>query len=397
MMGRRTVGGLIVLWLALTGCLVWAERSHANEAQCSGSNFVSCDDFEARSTSQPSAQLSGSDTKLPTCTRSQVGSSTSGITIIDAGTVPQGVHNGSRAMQLAYPAGNDGTDYMDCTLSTGNLIEIYWRWYVKYSSNFQWSGVATKHNELLLSGGAVGDTPQLAWTGDINSCGTNPTSPMKPTIFLYNSSIFALEYCGFPRNVSDVPTIGFDTWYCVEAHVKANTSAGANNGQIELWLDGVQILNHTGFDTFVNGTSRINGLFVSGYWNNSQSHGLMYRWEDDHVASTSRVGCLAGGGSTPPNTIMFITQTGLVIISTLLQALFIGGWFWQQRTVAVQTAVKFWRYASEMPTPKEVFWAYRYRKAVKKWQQSAPLMIEHQPPVVLELPKEQVKQERPWH
>lgn len=281
--------------LVLMMLLVAGVSDAAQEAICSDAAVIACDNWESRATSQPSAALSGNEGKNPTWTRSNVGTSTSGITIIDVATTPQGVHSGSRALQLAYPAGNDGTDYMDGTLPS-SVTTLYWRWYVKYSSNFQWSGVATKHNELLLANGEVGDTPQLAWTGDINTCGTNPTSPMKPTIFMYNSSIHALAYCGFPRNVSDVPTIGFDTWYCVEAKVQANTSAGANNGSLQLWLDGVEILNHSGFDTFVNGTSRPNGLFVSGYWNNSQSHDLMYRWEDDHVASTSRIGCLDGGG-----------------------------------------------------------------------------------------------------
>lgn len=283
---------MIVLILLLLPRAAWSV-----EAICANAAVFACEDWEGYSTTQSSAGLSGGGTKSPTWTRSVVGSSTDGITIIDAATTPQGVHSGSRALQLAYPSGTGGTDYMDGTLPS-TYRTIYWRWYVKYSSNFQWSGVATKHDELLLSGGAAGDTPQLAWTGDINSCGSGPTSPMKPTIFLYNSSIYALEYCGFPRNVNDTPTIGFNQWYCVEAKVTANTSAGANNGSIQLWLDGVEILNHSGFDTFVNGTSRVNGLFVSGYWNASQSHGLMYRWEDDHVASTSRVGCI-DAASTP--------------------------------------------------------------------------------------------------
>lgn len=288
---------LLLGFLGLLGLGEW-DTAQAYESYCNNASAIKCEDFEARSTSQPDIVLSGGDAKSPVCTRSIVGSPTSGITIIDAATTPEGVHSGSRAIQLAYPAGNDGTDFMDCSLG-GSFVTMYFRWYVKYSSNWQWSGVATKHEEFTLSNGALGDTPMLGWTGDINTCGVSgPTGPAKATIFMYTSSIYALEYCGFPRNVSDTPTVGQNQWYCLEAKVTANTSAGANNGSIQFWIDDVEVLNHSGFDTFSNGTSRINGTLLSGYWNNSQAHGLMYRWEDDWVLSTSRIGCLAGGGGS---------------------------------------------------------------------------------------------------
>lgn len=320
---RRIVFAVGFLWLC------GSDSSQAYESYCNNASAIKCEDFEARSTSQPNIVLSGGDAKSPVCTRSIVGSPTSGITIIDAATTPEGVHSGSRAIQLAYPAGNDGTDFMDCSLG-GSFVTMYFRWYVKYSSNWQWSGVATKHEEFTLSNGALGDTPMLGWTGDINTCGVSgPTGPAKATIFMYTSSIYALEYCGFPRNVSDTPTLGKNQWYCLEAKVTANTSAGANNGAIQFWIDDVEVLNHSGFDTFTNGTSRINGTLLSGYWNNSQSHDLMYRWEDDWVLSTSRVGCLAGGGGgEPPTTIaLFFAEAAPVTIGVLWhfrQAIFSG-------------------------------------------------------------------------
>lgn len=284
---------LLPFGLFLLGAWTPAE---AYEAGCENAAVIKCEDFESRSTSQPAIQLSGGDAKSPVCTRSQVGGATSGITIIDVGTTPQGVHSGSRAIQLAYPAGNDGTDFMDCSLG-GSYQTVFFRWFVKYSTNWQYSGVATKHEEFTLTGGIVGDTPMLGWTGDINSCGVSgPTGNAKATIFMYDSSIYKLEYCGFPRNVNDGPTIGRDQWYCLEAKVTANTNNTTSDGAIQFWIDDVEILNYSGFQTFTNGTSRISGTLMSGYWNNSQSHDLMYRWEDDWVMSTERVGCLVGGG-----------------------------------------------------------------------------------------------------
>lgn len=284
---------LLPFGLFLLGAWTPAE---AYESYCNNASAIKCEDFESRSTAQPNITLSGGDAKSPVCTRSQVGGSTSGITIIDSANVPQGVHSGTKAIQLAYPAGTGGTDYMDCAFGA-SYQTVHFRWYVKWSTDWQWSGVATKHEEFTLSNGAVGDTPQLAWSGDINSCGVSgPTGPAKPTIFMYNSSIYALEYCGFPRNVDDTVTVGRDQWYCIEAQITANTNSSTNDGSLSLKIDGTTVLNHTGFKTFNNGTSRINGTLLSGYWNTSQSHGLMYRWEDDWVWSTSPIGCLGDGG-----------------------------------------------------------------------------------------------------
>lgn len=301
-----------ILWVPLALVFFAPLTADAFESYCNNASAIKCEDFESRSTSQPAIQLSGGDAKSPVCTRSIVGSSTAGITIIDVATTPQGVHSGSRAIQLAYPAGSDGTDYMDCSLA-GTYQTVYFRWYVKYSSNWEYSGVATKHEEFTLSGGEVGDTPMLGWTGDINSCGVSgPTGPSKATIFLYNSDIWPREYCGFPRNVNDTPTVGRNQWYCLEAKITANTNQSTADGSMQFWIDGVEVLNYSSFKPFATTpTTRINGTLLSGYWNNSQAHPLMYRWEDDWVLSTARVGCLGTSpDTTPPSapTGVFISQ-----------------------------------------------------------------------------------------
>src|SRR5437879_13729188 len=40
---------------------------------------------------------------------------------------------------------------------------VYWRWYAKYSSNYIWSPVATKHNEELVAGNT--DNGLFSFTG----------------------------------------------------------------------------------------------------------------------------------------------------------------------------------------------------------------------------------------
>lgn len=124
------------------------------------------------------------------------------------------------------------------------------------------------------------------------------------------------------------------------------------------------------------------------------SHMMIAGWDTD---SGQRIGAAtefegSGGGGSSSTLVLIRVLNGIVIAGGLLQSLFVAGWFWQRRTVAVQAAVKFWRYASELP---EMYWTYRYKKAVKKWQAQAPPMIE-QRPTVIDVPKEQIKVERPW-
>jgi len=263
------------------------------------------------------------------------------------------------------------TCFFDHSYSATNTIFI--RWYERTQAGFHYDASNTK--SINVGPGASypswwighfnGDAELVAGAQNVNEGGGNPQ---------YGQNIAPL----------DTPT---DTWQCVEMQFTMNTP-GFANGIIRIWQDSVLRGEWLAGNFRESGnTSQFD--FVRFY----AQHGIGTRWFDELVIADARVGCIGGGGSGGGPIVMFITQS-IIATSALLQVLFISAYFWERRTVAVQAAVKFWRYAADVPTPKEMYWAYRYKKAVKRWQKQAPLMVEHQPMMTIEVPQAQQRIER---
>lgn len=106
--------------------------------------------------------------------------------------------------------------------------------------------------------------------------------------------------CPFVGGVYDCPTlygsipINDNQWYCIESHIKSN-SVGQANGAFEMWVNGVQSLNSQGRILQTNIVNRINQMLIY-----RQSGGYRWRFEDEFVVGTTRVGCI--GSAPPPDT-----------------------------------------------------------------------------------------------
>jgi hypothetical protein len=96
-------------------------------------------------------------------------------------------------------------------------------------------------------------------------------------------------------------------WYCLEYHWKMNTPNVAN-GVLEIWVDGVQSLGY--YNKNFRDAAHANAAFtnIEIYRQGSDN---MYRYEDDFVLATTRVGC----GVAPPSgdTTAPSTPTGLAV------------------------------------------------------------------------------------
>lgn len=88
--------------------------------------------------------------------------------------------------------------------------------------------------------------------------------------------------CNLPQNVGTVH-IGYGSWYCVEMH--------ASQTSVEMWIDGTQVIH---YDSPTWNSPAI-WYYLAIY---RQGADNQYRYEDDFVLSTTRVGCEVGGGST---------------------------------------------------------------------------------------------------
>ena len=100
-------------------------------------------------------------------------------------------------------------------------------------------------------------------------------------------------------NMANIP-LQDNRWYCIEYHVKMNTPNEAN-GVAEIWVDGAQTLGE--YSIGQRDTAHANAAFTS-LQIYRQGSDNMYRYEDDMVVATTRVGCSgtppASADSTPP-------------------------------------------------------------------------------------------------
>lgn len=99
--------------------------------------------------------------------------------------------------------------------------------------------------------------------------------------------------CNDDPNILSVP-LQDNVWYCIETHVKLNTT-DTKNGIAEIWVNGQLTTQYT--HNYSN-TALAEGLGWTEVQLFRQNANNMYRYEDDWVVATTRIGC----GSTPAPT-----------------------------------------------------------------------------------------------
>ncbi len=281
---------IVFLFSMMFSLLSVAASPDGQEDICSDPEVLMCDNFEGRSVGNSSLS-----TKLYKNEGWAV--SNTGVDGPQVISNPVGVFSGSRSLQMTYPAGqNTGGGFMDLNWG-GNNRTIYYRWYTKFSSNFKWSYVATKHNEIITGNG---HTHHIMW---FPSGGGTSKAPSN-----------AFGYAGFfpSQNTSNgTLTMVPDKWYCQEMRITMNSTGATADGGLEGWIDGVKHFDYNNVVLDSSNPGGIVGTLVSGYWNcysggggsesctdaNLDSHPLMYRWHDNFVVSTKPIGCI---GATPP-------------------------------------------------------------------------------------------------
>lgn len=278
----------------------WAAAPDGQEDICNDSAVFFCENWEARATGV--GDFTSAKYKSPGWSRSVSGPELSVVAGVG--------HSGSKAFQFQYEAGNNtGPGYMTLDWPGGPYRTVYYRWMVKYSPNYVWSAVATKHDEFYFPGTGA-RTPHLMW---YEGTGEQVTTTNTPKIFLYASS--AGSDHAFDQN-DNLPStrVTVDQWYCMEAKITMSTCNNCFDGSVEGWINGVRKFNFPNMVIDTQGETRIQGLLMSGYWNcvsggdsctggSIDNHPTMYRWEDNQVASTQRIGCPTSGGSSlaPPS------------------------------------------------------------------------------------------------
>jgi len=214
--------------------------------------------------------------------------------ILNVVTDPAKAHSGSRVNELVYTPGWNGPGFMVHYFDP--VPEVYVRWYEKYSPGWIWSQVATKgifvqtnipNPEGVNYGIVTGVRPSPNYIADVNSFYGLQTGYQGP----------------------------YDQWTCFELRWHAHT------GAFQFWInDGLRIDTNVGVIPY--GTQYgVRSVTLSGYYNDSEGRSctgeipcgvpqLQYRWVDDIVVSTERIGCGAPPPPPPPPTETTVDVTG---------------------------------------------------------------------------------------
>lgn len=321
-MKKMLLACLIVSGVSLAPA--WAVQDN-QEPICDSPAVIFCDNFEARA-------VGSGDFARHTYKNFGWGNASSFVVTANS----NGVFSGSRGFEVMYPAGaNVGAGFMRGRFANASdqavsAPDIYTRWYVKWSSNFVFSAISNKHlKSALLSGNdqhlmqRINDSDIVTVPGGITppwyTAGGGPNNADTYNLFQETNPIT------FQRN----------QWYCIEAHTKVNSASAVADGIIEIWVNGVQRMSYSSLNmerTAASALRAYDSFFNDGYWNctnaqqdpgsnacnpaNAEStHPLQYRWHDNFVASTQRIGCLNGPPPPPSDVNPPAAPSGLRISS----------------------------------------------------------------------------------
>lgn len=252
-----------------------------------------------------------------------------------------------------------------------------------------------------------GNTRILVNSGfpDWADCGTGGACDHHFTfgIYLSPSTCTGCIYEQIEPNVSPYDRTNFvlgnyERWYALVAGFTPSSGGAATNGRYRLWVNGVLTHDYQNIKTQDSTTPYLDVMRWSGtvaqpaYDAPSHYRQFDYFLFSDSLTDVTNAGLMSdpeaggggGGGSPTQEPIMFISNaTGMILgITSVFQMLAISVYLWQQREPMIRVALNVWRYASE---PHAMWWAWRYRRAVKRWQKAAPVMLEDRSRTTLDL------------
>lgn len=234
---------------------------------------------------------------------------------------------GTNCLQMTAVGGTStgGHLYRDLgTIDAAGYAELYVRYYVKYPA-----GGTRHHNGLWLLGQNPHSVFLPSTTGqpagsDRFYVGLEPEHPLGTLGFTAYAGWMEMKALAdgvtYIGNTFDQVTLTAGPWFCIEARMKMNSPVSGRSGELQLWVDDVEIFNLTegaplgGWSqnqwTTGAGSTPFEGfrwrsttdLSINGLWLNHLSDGngagvtTTMRW-DHLVVATERIGPLSTGSS----------------------------------------------------------------------------------------------------
>jgi hypothetical protein len=204
-------------------------------------------------------------------------------------------HSEKHSLRILYPSGGIGPQESgaQATLNFTPSTQCYISYWMRFSDNFSWGST---HFGGKLPGLASGKN----CSGCIVCDGTNGFSARlmwrengKLVLYLYYMD--KKELCGDDFDLVDENNKPFyvkkGDWIHVCEKVKVNSGNNAD-GEVQIWLNGIEAINKTGIKFVTNG-DKVDNLYFSTFFGGSGpgwNPGVdCYIWFDDIVISTSEI------------------------------------------------------------------------------------------------------------
>lgn len=176
--------------------------------------------------------------------------------------------DGVRSLEMPMAANSGGSGNIGFGFAA--TPELYTRFYIKWSANFQFSNTATG-----LMTFRPNNPSQVLFTFDSNRFLSLNESSISPSTFQPN----------------------VNQWYCIESHLKTSSTAGARDAVIELWVDNAKVFDARNLN--VDGVFRDWGYFGNWFCADANSDGICDTathpaqsvFIDNLVAAKQRIGC----------------------------------------------------------------------------------------------------------
>jgi hypothetical protein len=281
--------------------ITFSVATQASASTCASSppGTIFCDDFE--------------DTTTPLTTK---------YTDYDSGggrfvSTTSEAHGGTHAMSARYDPGIEQSGYLwynfgrnpagSKTQTTTDYTDIYWRFWMKVQTGFQGNPMKTSRARVLARSDYTDAATGHVWDGSSLNLLLDPATGVASdgtTLMTSGYNDFAhYTWLGNADGSTQVYGSGNQgQWQCIEAHMKLNTP-GQSDGVFEFWVDGNLDARRTALNWRGSYTAYgINHFALENWWSDGLAPKTEYRYFDDLIISTQRIGCSSGGtvDTTPP-------------------------------------------------------------------------------------------------
>lgn len=202
--------------------------------------------------------------------------------------------SGNKSMRIMYPKGGYGTDETGCQvqLRFDRIDEAFASYSLRFSEDFTW-GTTSYGGKLPGLGGGNN------CSGGSNCDGTNGFSARfmwraggKAVLYLYHMDKPATYGEDVDLVYPDGSPVVFERgkWFHIAERVKVNSSADSYDGEVEVWVNGEQVLFRDGL-RFVTNDDKVDNLYISTFHGGSDRTwaptDTCFTWLDDIKIGTT--------------------------------------------------------------------------------------------------------------